>query len=181
MTPQILVDCDGVLADFLGAVLKYFPGRRQSEFEEFGLQLLETDPTERAVLRGLEDTEGFCSEIEWYDGAQDFLRKLQDYGEVVCVTAPWFTKTWEAERREWLKDFLPHDQIIFCPSNQKHRIRGHVIIDDRADTCAKWLKSNSGYALTPDRPWNRNAALPHNCHRMHSYSAMLDFLTRVTR
>jgi FMN phosphatase YigB (HAD superfamily) len=169
----ILVDCDGVLADFAGGVCaaldalnphpwrgaaKYTPERftsydvrkHLSEREQEQMQVACTSP-------------GFAASLEWYAGAQAWLAALRPLGEIVCLTAP-FTgaPTWVQERAAWLRGHV--DQVHFCHAKEKAEVPGDLLIEDRYATCVAWTRKQGRQAILIDRPWNQGPDLD-NVHR----------------
>ncbi len=109
-----------------------------------------------AVLYRVECTAarpGFCYRMPWLPGAKDFLKALQTLDEVVAVTAPWHSDTWESERRAALSPYL--GRVISCHGTDKALIRGDILIEDNPSYARKWLEHNpDGFAILMDAPWN---------------------------
>ena len=162
--PVVLLDVDGVLADFIGGVLdlvEHVTGlcREREDVDRFdfceALGLRGDDA--RAVKRAIAER-GFCERLLPYEGARLGVRALQEIADVYIVTSPWNScPTWTYERESWLwRHFkIPSSRVIHARA--KHRVAGDVFVDDRTNTVAEWR------AEWPDSVairWNT----PHNAH-----------------
>lgn len=163
MTARILIDCDGVLADFTGALCRSL---RLRGFNRHADSVLHWDlassltPPEMAMVDEIVSEPGWCSDIEWFPGAKNTVRALRHAGhELICVTSPWPSRTWMAERLDWLSPLFHRQDVIFAPAKHKPLVAGDLLIEDHPGTCGRWLASNPGCtALLIDRPWNSHLA-----------------------
>lgn len=180
MKPTILVDVDGVLADFMGLICRELSNRGQSrhpdEFKYHDLSLT-LSLQELQVFVELAYTEGLAAKISWYPNAELFLGRLHQLGEVFAVTAPWKSRSWAGERGAWLQPHIRPDHVLSVPAAAKSLIRGDILIEDNSQTAYEWVEANpSGLALLIDRPWNQ-PCWDHVNHprifRVHNYRAAL--------
>jgi 5'(3')-deoxyribonucleotidase len=155
---EILVDVDGVLADYVGNLCtRFLPDRNPREFLSYDLDDHLTT-AEREVWAAERVKEGFCAGIAWYVGAQAFLHDLRDLHKVVILTArDSRAHHWVRERDEWLaRAGVRWGDILYCPRDQKHRVQADVLIEDNVDTCNDWARRNrDGHAILVDRPSNQ--------------------------
>lgn len=146
----IILDVDGVLLDFVGAVS---PMGDQSLLAYVELEQW-ADPWESARAR-INDP-GFGLTLKPYRGAFGFYQSLRDFGKVIVATSPWEeSETWDYDRREALLYHFgihPND-VVFIHTSQKHLLRGDLVIDDHAEVCASFESRGAGAVLI-DRPWN---------------------------
>lgn len=152
---RVLVDVDGVLADFEGHARKEAGYTSEVTEMDFGMCLTNV---ERANVENSAIRMGFCASIPLYVGAQRFIRLLHESHDVYAVTAPWQSSThWEYERRRWLRVAgFDRDKIISCPSAAKALIGGDVLIEDTPSTLVRWLHAHpNGLGLLRDLPWNQ--------------------------
>lgn len=141
--PIILLDVDGVIADFYGAVARVLylnnSSRPQATKWDFIDDLKRQRPGDYKVYKQRSSQPSFCLGIDPYDGAADFVNRLREYGEVVAVTSPLtHCPTWCAERRDWLMTnfaFSP-DDIIFA--RRKELVVGDIFIDDKYEHLNAW-------------------------------------------
>lgn len=156
---RVLVDCDGVLADLVGALcvrLRMAGFDRQPEhITEYYFQKALTPP-ELIIVDEAMRSEGFVKSMVWYPGAQEFVRKLHALGDVVAVTRPYEgSRTWPYERDLWLRGHC--DKIVHTA--HKEMIRGDYLIEDSTDNALKWAQHwPGGTAYLIARPWVRPVA-----------------------
>jgi 5'(3')-deoxyribonucleotidase len=159
---RIGVDVDGVLADFVQAVLQW----ANTHARRTGEQLFRRDQiTEFDILKcwgiphlwGELDRHisraGVCAGLLAVDGAKAFLERLQKSADVVIVTSPWKTSPyWMWERRQWLEQKIGFTgEVIF--TKRKDLIKVDALIDD----CAEHTDTFPGVGVLIDQPWNQHA------------------------
>jgi 5'(3')-deoxyribonucleotidase len=157
----ILLDVDGVLADFTSAVLQWGNAitgldKRLADVTFYG-QLFELYPEEfRHKIEQIVSSEGFCSKLEVYKGAKDGVAKLRELGRVYAVTSPWHSKTWCFERAWWLKAHFGMKDWDVIHAREKHLVRGDMLVEDHPVKLAMWQGVNQeGLALLVDMPYNQ--------------------------
>ena len=142
---RILLDCDDVIADFRGLAI--------AEAERlFGVKcnpppgvwdvFTMFEPSQSKALKEQSYKPGFCSKIKPFDGAVEFVSKLQTIGAVYIVTSPTQSPTWCYERTQWLHEYfgIYHRRVIF--SGSKYVESGDVFIDDHAKHVVAWAIEN---------------------------------------
>lgn len=137
----ILLDVDGVLADFVGAVrgicaeldhdlvVNTFDFTKQLQLQH---PLAYQHYLERSAERG------FCYGMQRYRGAVQFLKQLRKLGDVVAVTATLkHCPTWSHERKQWLADLgFQQQDIIFAV--RKDLVVGDFFVDDKLSNLETW-------------------------------------------
>lgn len=157
---RILLDCDGILADFHKVYLPIvhrFTGilLKEEDVVMFNvLKQIEKEKDDKDIKLHIQTTKA-CLNIPVIEGSKEAVKEIQKLGEVVIVTAPMNTATWCYERMQWLQDHfeIPKSKIVFAKN--KHYISGDIFLDDSLDNCKKWNKYNKGKTLLWDRSWNR--------------------------
>lgn len=178
LRPTILMDCDGVVADYVGYALDLIPGH--------GLQHndirndLHTDLPEphRSTLSSLVGQPGYCANITLYPEAVEYVDALRQIGRVIALTKASNTPHWKSERAAWLQKhlgFAIQDIEIVDHVEDKYAYPGHVLIEDKAETVAQ---SNHEHRQLLDRPWNRHLSELSGGQRVHSYKDSLAALHR---
>lgn len=170
--PQIWIDCDGVLADFITAYLalvKQHTGRTHTrdEITSFDLSECIVSAEEDAFIwRSLIDQPGWVLGLQPLPGALWAVNALRALGRVGVLTSPHLGPHWVHERARWLMagdSFAFKRREIVWASDKSH-VRGDVLIDDNKDHCVAWAKRNpNGAAILLDSPWNQGTA--HFVHR----------------
>ena len=162
---RVLLDCDGVLSDFIGPVLDLVweaTGRTYTREDvkvfDFAASL-GLEPEENAVVKDeISHRRGWWSELPIMPGAQEGVARLQQIADVYIVTSPWNNcRTWLYERETWLRKHfgIPHSRVLACSA--KHIVAGDVLVDDRIDTLLQWQDHNPrGAAVQWQTPHNRN-------------------------
>lgn len=183
----ILLDCDGVLADFVGGYLREVElagGGRWAHDVVDKMEIKSCDfmweaskhwgtrsspdlsrEARRdqfvASVEGVIQQSGWCSRLAPFKRAQDAVRQLIGHN-VYVVTSPWKrSPTWGYDRAQWLeKHFaIPHDRVI--STKAKHQVRGDVFIDDDPVMVTHWqMGTSTGTSRLWDAPYNQDAAGP---------------------
>lgn len=174
---RILLDVDGVLADFPSAALRWLnTGRGPSAFtldqidQHDILKAFKLEDLQERFDQWCIDTD-VCRHLPVYEGAQAFVKELRKLGELVIVTSPYgAVPAWMHQRLGWLREHFGIDKrdVVFC--KRKELVRGHVLIDDKLENCEAFAGSaQHRSALVFDRPWNRSGKLP----RARGYAEVL--------
>lgn len=163
--PRILVDCDGVLADFLLLYLELHEGlngcahTHEDVTDHDFTKCIATPEQDERVWRHIDKTPGLIRNLFPMEGALHGLGKLRELGDVVCVTSPHIGPTWVPERFRWLMDlagFKKRD-IVFR-SDKKHE-PGDVFIDDKLSHVIEWHQHQmNGQGIVFDNAGNRGEA-----------------------
>lgn len=162
--PRALVDCDGILSDFIGGALAtinelYTTSFTREQVTEFDFtKALGMSPAAAAACkRAIGRADGFARHLMVYPGAADGMRRLAELGEIYIVTSPWNSNpTWCHDREAWLDEHfgIPHARVIH--TSAKHLIAGDVLVDDKTSTCAAWRAAwPGGIAVQWQTPHNR--------------------------
>jgi 5'(3')-deoxyribonucleotidase len=162
--PRVLIDVDGVLADFIGAVLpiveRITGGRYIHEHVthfDFSASLGLTKEHAAAVKRKIGETAGFAISLQPLGGAIDGVRRLRSIADVYVVTSPWNSNaTWTHEREAWLKRWfdIPHSHVIH--TSAKYVCLGDVFVDDKTEAVDEWRAAHpQGVAVQWSTPHNR--------------------------
>lgn len=174
---HVLLDVDGVLADFHKPTLEFLERR-------FGLRYdLSSFPTwDIFATVGREyqpeterhwAEEGWCAAIPLYEGAVEGVRLLRDSGaEVFFVTAQMtHAPFWMWERVQWLKRHFDADDrhVVFTLS--KHLVVGDVLVDDKPSNVASWTAAHpTRHAVLWDQPTNAGVETPPGAVRCGSWA-----------
>jgi len=159
--PRILLDVDGVVGDFTGAVLKLIKQHmgitlRPEQVVDWDIQKL--IPSEHHEhLRFAMNQPGFCAGIEPFPEAPEAVKRLQTFGEVVPVTTPFHTSpTWAYERSFWLAGKFGFDPRKIVQTGYKEVVDGDILIDDKPENVQKWLAAHpNGEGILWDTTYNQ--------------------------
>jgi len=159
---EILLDCDGVCNDLLGYALRCVnaPLHRDEVMTHDFARLLAADVRRYDQLLELMDSPGLWAEIPPLEDAQAGVEALRRLGHTLTwVTSPWPSCVgWETVRRRWLHRYFEagHDEVAIVPGPLKHKVAGHVLIEDRPDILQSWKACwLEGLAILHPQPYNR--------------------------
>lgn len=161
--PRVLLDVDGVLADFLTpsfAILNRLSGLSHvaADLKEWDLFSLFPRTVEDAFYDEC-NKPGFCSSLPVLPGAVEFVAGLREVADVYIVTSPMnHNQTWTWERQQWLKQHfdVPHRHIVH--TSAKYLCVGDVLIDDRPLNIEEWEREHAkGVGALWDAPYNKSS------------------------
>jgi 5'(3')-deoxyribonucleotidase len=176
--PRVLLDVDGVLADFLTpayALLNYLgrTNHRPEDQTEWPMFDRFDKAHEPAFIRACGE-KGWCRNIPIYAGAKEGYRALAFRADPYIVTAPMPTAHWANERDEWLHEHfgIPRSRIVH--TSAKFLVAGDVLIDDNPDNIASWAEHHlKGLPLLWHQPYNDSARVG---HRTRSWAEVMTHL-----
>lgn len=144
--PRVLLDCDGVLADFitpacetmnkiLGSSVTPNDMKSWYLFDAFDFEVL---PETREACYDQWKRPGWCFDLKPYPGAQEGVALLREVADVYIVTTPMEGATWADERRRWLTKYFGFDRKTIVHTDGKYICSGDVFVDDKRDHCRAW-------------------------------------------
>lgn len=165
MRPRILVDIDGVFADFITPCLQAIYEHTGASYEPH--QVTDWDimkscgidvETAKVIYKNME-RKGLCLEIPAYDGAREGVDHLRTFADVWAVTHPFGGEHWMHERDQWLmtKMGFAKDDILHVRSSRKFAIDGDALVEDKVSTLQEWRKHHfNGFGVLFERRYNMN-------------------------
>lgn len=163
MKPVVLLDVDGVIANFVDAFLTVTNSLLGTAFVhddvtdwDIGKSLHLTPSTEARVY-GECAAEGFARLLKPYPDAIEGVRALTDVAEIYFVTSPLEgSPTWTHDREWWLNHYLGYPRSRVIHAKSKHLVSGDVFVDDNDKNVHAWAKCNpTDYAVLWPQPYNR--------------------------
>lgn len=145
MRPSILVDVDGVLADFTKAALDLVhqvTGRQYKPSDVRTWEVFDSipEPEAKKEVYGLLKGRGGCMGIPVYEGAKEEFTKLRELADVVVVTSPFVgSEAWAHERELWLYAHFGIKPKDIIHAHKKERIHGNLFLDDKPEHIKDWL------------------------------------------
>jgi 5'(3')-deoxyribonucleotidase len=158
----ILLDCDGVLADFLSTVL-----REANVFTsplaitDWNLKkCLTVDEYDRVV--DLLTHSNIAATMDVMKGAREAVDEFRRRGfGVVVLTSPWISnQTWEHQRRSWLKKHFEVKSSEVISTSAKHLVDGAVLVDDKVEHVEQWTEHRGRPAVLFKHTFNNNTKGP---------------------
>jgi len=165
--PIILIDVDGVLADFLTPTLKMINNI-------IDVPITEKDVTQWDIFKSIKSNKydikglcfkeysknGFAMTLEPYEECLAPIKYINEIAEVYFVTVPVVSsKTWCHDRVAWLKKHfnIDDEQVIF--THNKSLVNGNMLIDDKIEHITAWSKLHEhSPAILWKQPYNQDEA-----------------------
>jgi 5'(3')-deoxyribonucleotidase len=162
MAEILLIDSDGVMADFMGHVYNTIE-------EEVGVSYCHADTRDywfgdtihKSLILDIMNREGTYRHLDVITGAVRAVNRLRERYDVrVCSAPPKSSKTAETEKREWLAE---HFDMEFAESaiitRDKHLVEARVIVEDNPHIDVPYR------VVMFDQPWNQT----HDGPRMYGW------------
>ncbi len=179
---KILLDVDGVQADFVTAylgMLNLVTGRahRYEDVTNWQFSKCVSSPEEDREVWGLIDrSPGLVRNLGWHDGAEKGVAALRALAPVRAVTSPHYGPHWVPERAHWLMDrgYAKRD-IIFCSA--KEDVPGTLLVEDRLANAVDWAQHHpNSLSILMNAPWNQGP-LPGNVIRVRNWEIAVDVIS----
>jgi 5'(3')-deoxyribonucleotidase len=160
---RVLLDCDGVLSDFVGGYLRalnamHGTNHRAEDVKthDIGITLGLTRQMTDGLHWTIRHQPGFVKSLAPLPGAVSGVAALRRSADVHVVTAPWFdAATWDSERRQWLWDHfrIPGERVT--STHAKYICAGDVLVDDKVEHLKSWHDEHPrGLAVLWEQPYN---------------------------
>jgi 5'(3')-deoxyribonucleotidase len=181
---KLLLDCDGILADFQSMYLNLinsYTGKNYvlEDITDFSIEdSLGVHEYHDRILEDFEKNH-LCYNINPISHSQEAIRFLKRRIEIIIVTSPFKTNGWVNERYDWLKLFydISSSNVVFC--KDKTYIHGDYFADDSLDNCIRWSNTHKdNICMLWDRPWNRKYRnnLPPNLKIVKTWEDVYDII-----
>lgn len=174
----ILLDMDGVMADFNAAALEMYNFLTNENVVVEQIKTPQTgkhvgDPT---LLRKIVESPGFMRNLQPIDGAIEGVEYLHGKGhDIVFVSNATNCPTSGHEKRDWLKYYFSkvwkYAPLIL--TKQKYRVRGDVLIDDDPKNFVGLHESTK--ALLYNHSYNAHVV---GFERVYGWDHILDWVAR---
>lgn len=160
MTPQIYLDCDGVLADFDKGAQSLLGLSARAFQEKHGLG---------RFWSRLAKAEDFYAKLEPLPDAYALFEGVKHLDPVILTGLP--MGGWaEDQKHRWAAQHFPHTRIICCMARDKRDYcrPGDVLIDDTLKHRHLWEGAGgvSSTTAAPSSPWRSCAACIRRCSCM---------------
>lgn len=151
-----LVDLDGTLADFDGAMQEQLAALRSpAEDPKFDGHVYEDVPHLRARRRLIKSQPGFWENLEPLPRGFEIVGALKRFDFEIHVLTKGPTKTliaWQ-EKARWCSKYLPDTPITI--GTDKSLVYGAILCDDWPAYVLSWLQYRPrGLVIMPAQPWN---------------------------
>lgn len=162
---DILIDVDGVVADFVGGLLDAINSSLKATDITVYWMFELLSPEERKQATSIMSEPSFWRCLRPIDRAIEGVEKLREAGHsILWATHPWSCcRGWCDARRDWLYQHFAADDDEILFGSAKYRIAGDVLIDDNPKFIKSWqIAYDKGCALLYSQPYNRSFHWPEN-------------------
>lgn len=177
---RIILDCDGVLADWTGHILSILDcGVTIDDCTEFSLRNVLRNLRGREIARkadAIASRPDFTSRQPMLPWATELLDLCMGLGDVMVLTSPWAADGWYDGRVKWLRGMGLHQDNMMA-GRLKAWVGADLFVDDKPQNVIDW--ATDPRRLPTDRavllawPYNeRHPALPPNARRMTAQELM---------
>ncbi len=182
--PRILVDCDGILSDFVSPALDLIHGHTGDrhlieEITQWDVFAAVKKKEHEHILDTAVEHQEFCAKMPLQPGAQEAIERLRELGDVYIITSPYDARSWVFERTRWLVNHFGFNKKQVANVSAKFLVPGDVLLDDSDSNLKDWLAewptgvtTSHQLALLWDRPWNRHANQP-GVNRVHDWDMVV--------
>lgn len=180
--PIVLLDVDGVLADFETKFLeiaRFLTGKqivRDPTYWNMEDQCRLSDEESREVWNHVLQID-FARQLDPYPIAVEAVLELAEDVDVYFVTAPMNRHpTWAHDRALWLRDHFGDLGSNVISTHHKDRVCGHVFVDDKPKHIRSWSRAHpEGQAFLWSRPYNSEDDVP----RIKSWRELRGVMGRI--
>lgn len=179
---RILLDIDGVLADWTGQVKRVVElhGGTMDITRWFKRQSLPA-AIQVNVFRIIA-APGFAASLPVLPGAIEAVQQLRKAGHTVqFVTSLWNCPTWVHDRNHW----LVRHKLCSAPSGviyakEKFMVKGDVFVDDKPENVVAWKQEwPLGVPVLWHQPWNESFnALETNINHFNDWDKLIEIVER---
>ena len=182
--PRVLLDCDGVLADFARPVIAHInelmgTSHTLEDLDQWDIMgALNVPPDVADEAYGRVKAENGCYTLPVYDGAKDGVRLLEQVADVYIVTSPMQSPHWADERRRWLTTHFGIGYKRQVQASAKELVAGDFLIDDKSETLWLWAAAfPNGVPVLWHHESNRFDMWPHK--RTRDWQELRTFVAQM--
>lgn len=140
--PVVVLDVDGVLADFVGATLQFLERNYGVYADDLKSWDFLDHPALRAyqkVAKGHWATPEFCANLAPLPGTVAAVQQIRVWADIKFATSPMSTNpTWIPERNAWLATYFGAQEGDVLHTHKKSESPGHIFVDDKYDNVVEY-------------------------------------------
>jgi 5'(3')-deoxyribonucleotidase len=142
--PVIALDCDGVLANWLGYVIPianilFNANIKQSDLTGWDLYDIIDDPKAKTVLYDYLNQTNMILDMNPYQDALRGVAALKEFADIYIVTSPMENyPNWILHRNKWLKTHFGIDKNHVIHTSAKQLVQADIFIDDKPENVINW-------------------------------------------
>jgi 5'(3')-deoxyribonucleotidase len=159
---QILLDMDGVIADFLGGALKVLNRdfNKSMTIEQYATEFGQWGTydyygiTQEQFWESIDKTPDFWYRLEPMPWGRDLYKFLKEFGEVTIVTTPNLHPDCASQKLKWLNGYLGIQSNEVFLGARKYLMAGNgILIDDYHKNISSFKEAGGEAILIPSN-WN---------------------------
>ncbi len=156
----VVLDVDGVLADFVGATLDYLLAKhnlplKYADITEWNIVDIPAIKPFKKEIHKVWSGKGFCGGLKVLPGTQEAVALLRRHADIKFATSPMASNpTWIRERNIWLKKNFDAVRSDITHTGKKSDVPGHFFVDDKPDNCVEYA-GNVGAVMRDARVFLR--------------------------
>ncbi len=149
--PTLLLDMDGIIADFDRYSLETYNRIHRTNFDPKDVhkyigdhEVIHPDIDPKAIRRPFKEPGAFIN-LPVIPGSQEAIERLLKFFTIFVVTTQYYgNPTCVHEKHVWLQRHFPAiaDQGIF--TKHKPQVKGDILVDDRPGNCQAYKAANPG-------------------------------------
>lgn len=174
----VLLDMDGVLANFVGQVIRTLKlDVEHSEWKSWAHH--NTLGISESQFWQATQEEGFWLDIDPYPWAHDLMDRLRKHFWVIIASSPSLDPRCSMEKKQWIRkhfpDFLMEDVVL---TNHKSlmAVPGRILIDDSQRNVTDFAMEGGRGILFP-APWNELDLVPDHQKAWYASEIARGYLT----
>ena len=155
---EILLDVDGVVADFSGYLLRsVYSELTADDVICWDIMSLMTEEQRVMAIARLKSADWWLNQPVML-GAKEAVETLREDGHNIhWVTSPWYScARWEWARRLWLDRHFGAKPQDITSTYRKDLICGDVLVDDKFEHVHGWCRRQERPGILFDAPYNRD-------------------------
>lgn len=172
MIKQILLDMDGVVADFMGHALAYHGFDRELMMDKWPAGEWDAAKvlgiTDKAFWAKI-DSESFWDSVPSFKGAALFYERLCTHAPVTFATTPSYAAVCYSAKIRWLRFFIGNVKVMMGHQKWLMAKPEHLLIDDNDDNVFKF-RHGGGKAVLVPRLWNADHTIAAKLRRSDDWS-----------
>lgn len=183
MTEMILLDMDGVIANFVASSLKVcnipLTHEQVARWDFYNGHI-----TESEFWRAIDTTPDFWKDIQPYEWAEELVEMCRDIAPVYFCSSPAMHHVSASDKIWWLRThgFMKADEDNYVLTKHKWINAGpkRILIDDATHQIDRF-NLHGGIGLTFPQPWNDGALIAQRNVRMSFMRQTLDRIDSCLR